>query len=355
MSILDMLKVFSRRRPQSGITDFHLETIRFRKLLENARALLDLFEDGHEKMAGEFILDGHYVTSLIENVAEGLGMLVYDACVLAPDAGSALYSQYDQLRGRADEMVGRFESSEWRIASTGRAAGSSPPVDPEYEMLAEALRWMDGESSGAGPTVMDFMRGAFGLVLGDKREGDAGKGEAALSRMPSEKRGDPIRVIELWRDPQDEPVSRRSLKETSCHPLRLMLLEAGGNGSPKGREKDPDGPVWIAAVSDDQLSLMAFRGGLRLRLETTASGSATADFIFVFADDSIPMESILPGGFHVDRTDFGQLAWLVRASPKTVEDSLMAIGRNLLSDPAKWIRERPSRSGRKGKDGKKEA
>jgi hypothetical protein len=355
MSILDTLKVFYRKRRQAGITDFHLETIRFRKLLENARALLDLFEDGHEKMAGEYILDSHYVTSLVESVAERLGMMAYDACVLVPEAGSTLYSKYDQLRSRAEEMVGLFESSGWRAASTGGVDDAASPDDLEYQMLSEALQWMDGESSGAGSTVMDFMRQTFDLVIGEQSERDGGRSEAVLSRASSARRGSPVHVIELWRDPQEGPVPLRSLTDISCHPLRLMLLEASSNGSPTARGTRPDGPVWIAAVSDDQLSLLAFRGGLRFRLETTASGSRTSDFIFVFADGSIPVESILPGGFHVDRTGSGRLAWLVRASPKTVEDSLIAIGRSLLSDPAKWIGERPSRPGRKGKDGKKEA
>lgn len=355
MSILDTLKVFYRKRRQGGITDFHLETIRFRKMLENARALLDLFEDGHEKMAGEYILDSHYVTSLVETVAEKLGMMVFDACVLAPDARGKLYAKYDQLRRRAEDMVGLFESSGWKAASTGGLNDAASPDDLEYRMLSEALQWMDGNPSDGGSTVMDFMRNTFDLVIGQQNEHGGGRSEAVLSRAPSLKRGSPVHVIELWRDPQKGPVPLRSNTDIGCHPLRLMLLEASSNGSPTGRGKGPDGPVWIAAVGDDQLSLLAFRRGLRFRLETTASGSRTSDFIFIFADSSIPVESILPGGFHVERTASGRLAWLVRASPKTVEDSLMAIGRSLLSDPAKWIGERPSQPGRKGKDGKKEA
>ena len=73
MTILKKLGMI--RYKHSEIMDYCVQTIRFKKLLEDANALMDLFADGQEKKAGEYILDNHYVVSLIGSMVERLGMV----------------------------------------------------------------------------------------------------------------------------------------------------------------------------------------------------------------------------------------------------------------------------------------
>ena len=51
MGILNKFKKSSHR--DTAIRNFCIQTVRFKKFLENARALLDLFEDGRRKRRDE--------------------------------------------------------------------------------------------------------------------------------------------------------------------------------------------------------------------------------------------------------------------------------------------------------------
>ena len=53
MRILQKFKKTSHMKAE--IREFCIQTIRFENFLENARASLDLFEDGREKALGEYI------------------------------------------------------------------------------------------------------------------------------------------------------------------------------------------------------------------------------------------------------------------------------------------------------------
>jgi len=87
--------------------------------------------------------------------------------------------------------------------------------------------------------------------------------------------------------------------------------------------------AWVAAASDYQLSLHTLNPDFQFRLETLASGYEPSDFIFIFAGPSTDLDALLPGGFHVEDSDYGRFAWNLDVSAKTIEDSLMIIGRNL--------------------------
>jgi hypothetical protein len=84
-------------------------------------------------------------------------------------------------------------------------------------------------------------------------------------------------------------------------------------------------------VTEYQLSLKSLKPDLEFRLETLASGNDQSDFIFVFAGKSASLDKLLPAGFQIESTNYGQLAWNLDISAKTIEDSLMIIGRGLFS------------------------
>ncbi len=329
MNILEKLKITGHKSP--GLRDFCMETIRFKKFLENARSLLDLFEDGNEKMLGEYILDRHYVTSLIDSVVERLGMMIYDACVLAPESGEELYAQYDIHKLKAGKLFGWHGTSEEDVKKNSDP-DTSALFDPEYKLLLDVLKWLNGASSDYGSTVMDFMLQTFSCVISNPGSLDILKNDIVFKDMVAKGPGTDIYLVDLWEDAVAPPAKLRSIADINSIPLKFLLMDAyNGNSSP-GTEDSKKAVTWVAAVSECQLSLNSLKSDFRFHLEATASGYEKSDYIFVFADNSIKTESIVPAEFHIEKTEYGRLAWRTDVASKAIEDSLILIGRNLFNE-----------------------
>jgi len=328
MSIVSKLKKISHR--ETGVREFCLQTIRFKKFLENARGLLDLFADGREKVLGEYIFDRHYVVSLIDSVLDRLGMMVYDAGVLVSEKGESFYAAYDKHKLAARDLI-ESSASGRRAGFFGSAAPefSDPDLDPEYQLLADVLQWFDGPDLPGDMTVMGFIKRTFFHVIRGIQPDDAAKRGNLFEKKGLLATDMGIYVIDLWKDAGDQPARRRSVNDFSSIPFRHLLMDAGGRGEEKS------GAAWIAAVSEYQLSLQALKPDCRFRLETLASGYETSDFIFIFTDKSAILDKILPQGFHIEGTDYGQFAWNLDISAKAIEDTLMIIGRNIF-DKSLW-------------------
>jgi hypothetical protein len=332
MSILEKLKKISHKEP--GIRQFCTQTIRFKKFLENARALLDLFNDGREKVLGEYIFDRHYVVSLIDSIVERLGMMVYDASVLVPKSGETLYAMYDKHKLAASNLIGFSASGNGGSSSGNDNSESSLSVEPEYQLLSDVLRWFDGKDVPADTTVMDFMKQTFFYVIQFDALVGLESPESMKNRAMFENSGVlatdmGIYLVDLWKDALELPGKRRSVRDFNSVPLRHLLMDAGVKDVQSGQENIHNGASWVAAVSEYHLSLNTLKPDFHFRLETLASGYEQSDFIFIFADKSASLDGILPPGFHIESTDYGQLAWNLDVSAKTIEDSLMIIGRNL--------------------------
>ena len=327
MRILDKLKKISHKEP--GIRDFCIQTIRFKKFLENARALLDFFEDGREKAHGEYIFDRHYVVSLIDGIVERMGMMVYDACVLVPESGRELYATYDQHKLAAAKLIGSGASDGKAGASGNMAAGTNDADDPEYRLLSDVLRWFDGDDAPGGITVMNFVKQIFFRVIQGLETVDGTKNRTLFENSGLLAADTGIYLIDLWKDALALPEEKRASSDFNSIPLKHLLMDAGGKGAKAGSEHLQKNGLWVAAVSEYQLSLNALNPDFQFRLETLASGYEQSDFIFIFADQSAALDTILPAGFHVENSDYGRFAWNLDVSAKTIEDSLMIIGRNL--------------------------
>lgn len=315
MSIAEKLRKIGQK--EAGVRHFCLQTIRFKKLLENARGVLDLFADGREKIQGEYIFDRHYVVSLIDSVLDRLGMMVYDAGVLVPESGESLYAVFDRHKQMARKLIDTNPSG---LAETAEFD------DPEYRLLAEALEWFNGKDKKDDKTVMGFIKQAFYAVLSGPQPEDilaksglAEKNERLMTDMG-------LYVVDLWKDARGGPENKRSLADFDSIPLRHLLMAVSSF---------PSEPDWIAAVSEYQMSIQALKKGCRFRLETLASGYEPSDFIFAFTDNAAVFDSILPNGFHIENTAIGQFAWSLDLSANTIEDTLMFIGKKLF-DESLW-------------------
>jgi len=316
------------------IRDFCLRTIRFKKFLENARALLNLFADGREKVLGEYIFDRHYVITLIDSVVDRLGMLVYDASVLIPESGEELYAAYDRHKLAARTLIG-LDVSKAGAGQSGSAVGTSDPygsTDPEYQLLSDVLQWFQGTETAGDTTVMDFMKQTFVHVIQGLESADAMENNKALFEKSGIRASDMgIYVIDLWRDALSLPPANRSIRDFNSNPFRHLFMDVNRWDSGKA---DPKTVEWVAAVSEYQLSLNSLKTDFRFRLETLNSGYESSDFIFIFADPTVLLDKILPDGFHVEHSDYGLFAWNLDISAKTIEDTLMIIGRNIFDERA---------------------
>jgi len=329
MGILEKLKRTSAR--ETGIRDFCIQTIRFKKFLENARSLLDGFEDGREKFFGEYIFDRHYVISLIDRVVEQLGMVVYDASILAPESGEALFAAYDKYKLAAENLIAS-NGLGMNNRLSDSAAAISDRDDPEYRLLSDAMRWFNGKGAPAAPadqpTVMDFMKQVFFAVMDALDGPDNVAKQAVIENSGTLAAGQCLNVVDLWKDAQGLPKTRRSVSDLRSVPFRHLLMDTGGEKGKAGQHSLKTGD-WVAAITDDQLSLSTLNSDVRFRLETLASGYESSDFIFVFADRSVNLNALLPGGFHVEDSEDGRFAWNLDVSANTIGEHLMVIGRNL--------------------------
>jgi hypothetical protein len=333
MNLLNKIKYAGHRK--KGIRNFCIQTIRFKKFLENARALLNLFADGREKILGEYIFDRHYVITLIDSVVDRLGMLVYDASVLAPENGEELYATYDRHKLTARDLI-----SSGVLQVEGRHSksdtGDSNPyglTDPEYQLLSEVLQWFQATRDN---TVMDFIKQTFSHVIQALESTDTMANNKTLFEKSGIQASDiEIFVIDLWKDALSLPSNNRSIKDFNSNSLRHLLMDAGSRGSWRTESKTiPKTVAWVAAVSENQLSLNTLKPDFRFRLETLASGHESSDFIFISADPDTLLDKILPDGFHVERTDYKQFAWSLDISAKNIEDNLMTIGQKLFGESA---------------------
>ena len=330
MSILEKLKLTKLK--STGIRDFCIQTIRFKKLLENATALLDLFEDGNEKLSGEYILDRHYVTSLIDSVVEKLGMIVFDACTLAPGKGETLYEQYDKHKLKAEKLIEQNSTLKKKEISDNGIPEPTPLIYPEYQLLSDTLKWLNGKESGT--TVMDLAKQTLLNSIGGIESMDSLKDEIIFKLNGLKNKGSNIYLIDLWKDPVDPLKKPRSLDDIDSVPLKRLLSDIANYGSSTTSTYSAKPVTWAAAASEHEISLNTLNSDFSFRLDAVISGYENLDYIFVFTDNSLNIDHIIPPGFHTEKTSYGRLSWKRDVSTKTIEDNLIAIGSNLLSESA---------------------
>ncbi len=330
MNILERLNII--RHKHSGIRDFCIQTIRFKKLLENTTALLDLFEDGNEKLSGEYILDRHYVTSLIDSVIEKLGMVVYDACTLAPEKGELLYAQYDTHKLKAEKLIEQKSTLEKRERSDIGIPEQTPLVYPEYRLLSETLEWLNGKESQT--TVMNLAKQTLLNGIGGIESVGSLKDEIIFQLNGLKNPGSTIYLMELWEDPVNPVKEPRSLDDIENVPLKRLLLDIADYGSSTSSTYSANPVTWAVAASEHEISLNTLNSDFSFRLDAVISGYKNLDYLFVFTDNSLNADHIIPHGFHTETTSYGRLSWQRSVSAETIEDSLITIGGNLLRQSA---------------------
>lgn len=328
MSILEKLKINRDKHPE--MSTFRIQTIRFKKLLENANALLDLFSDGNEKIQGEYILDRHYVITLIDSVIERLGMIVYDAATLSPENGPDLYRQFDRHKIKAETLISEEKRVRAPNGSVRDDSQKSPVMDPEYLLLSEAISWFHGKGQ---ETVLHLMREAVVSGIREIEKIKDLKNEIFFDEIWIKKTGSRIYLLDLWKDGASKTQEPKSLDAFGSMPLKLLLSDALSD-RPSTQHTRKETGEWIILAGEHEISLMSVNSNFNLRLDATASGYEASDYIFVFTDHRLDPEQILPSGFHKEKADSGYFCWKIDVSSDAIKEGLITIGRNIFGHMA---------------------
>lgn len=321
---MELLNLFKRSATgKSGMNELYLDHLRYIKLLENTRVLMNLFDDGKEKACGEYILDIHYVTALVEETIRALGALVFDACVIRNHGGDALFKRYDQEQVKARK----------RLLSVQDGSGLSNPdhsEDPEYGLLKDVLMWFNPEKQDNHASVMGFIKDIFNHIM--TRTCTI---PFPFKHMPSLEipcKGISHRIHFLPIGPTLPLSGKSSVEDSDCRPLRVLFRDAFQNTT----SEDSDIVVvrWAAIMNGPFLSL-SFREGNRIlcQIDICLSGEQDADYVFVFMHDRMIPEPLIPPEFVMTKIEDGLLAWCYNRPAKVMDDTLALLGSRLFSSP----------------------
>ncbi|MBF0119339.1 MAG: hypothetical protein HQK79_10930 [Desulfobacterales bacterium] len=311
-------------RKEKPIIEARIKVLRFRKFLENARTLMDLIEDGKEKLKEEYILDRSYISSLVDKVIENVRMLVFNACMLVPEGGEILYKEFDEHKILAQKDILNI-ISEKSISPKDK----NESEEPEYRLLRNAVTWMIGPFSKLRPTVMDFIKQTFDHVIFGLSKFVYPQG--IVSQLDLNKSGNDyhLDIIQLEENIILKNRKKLAINDIQCRPLGFMLMdnEKSMNIDTKSLSNQKN---WFAAVSRDYLSLSTKNPQNIILLDAQLSGFVDSDFIFIFANKSITLENLLPKGFRVEKTNLGTMAWNYDTPKNIMENHLAYLSQKIL-------------------------
>ena len=320
--------MFSKR--QQAIEDLRLWIVRFRRLLENARRLMDLARDGAEKSGGDYIFDRQYVVTLVEEAVDQAGQLIFNAHVLAPEGSDALYAAYDDMRRRAQALLSTPSNREDDSADLQGAEDIQRT--PEFRLLAAVNGWLDGSGAAGEPSLPDLLGMSFDHVA---RGFSAARSLRLATRSFSVGGGCPegrLELVDLEQRPDWSEQAPVSVRDLHCKPLELMILGARQEGPDAGPRAAGASRRWLAAIRGDQLSLFSLGDMPLVHSEAALTGRSDADFAFLVTQEGAGLEERMPPGWAGRRTDRSHLFWSYDVPSRDLEDRLIRLGRTLFCD-----------------------
>lgn len=315
--------MFSSR--QSAREDLLLGVVRFRSLLENARGLMDLIQDGKEKSGGDYILDRQYIVSLIDGAVERIGKLVFDARVLRPQESDRLYAAFDDCKATAR----RLSSSAMRREDDARRSAERSgdwAESMESGLLLDAVRWMEGPTTSEELAPMELLDKVLDHAVCGLEPVVCGVAADRSMDVVTPHTRDRLDLVDLegledWGEGKDAPIT--PLRNA---PLRLMLAGAEEEEPQGASSDDRASRSWLAAIGDHELSLFSMVAGSRIAVEASFSGEPSDDFVFVSAKGVDDIRSLAAPGLTSRETDLGHHLWWCDLPPRDLEKHLIRLG-----------------------------
>ncbi|MBF0103586.1 MAG: hypothetical protein HQK77_22025 [Desulfobacterales bacterium] len=322
-SLFDLL--IPKDKSKTSVNDIRLEFVRFRKLLENSRALMSLMEDAEEKMRGEYIFDRQYVLSLIDESIEYMSMAAFDLSVIAQDASEMIYGLVDELKAFTQTYFIE-RKKDIQISSPFIDLAKTTSSEPEFVFLAQVLAWMKGPLPNGNVSVTEFVRQVFDKAVPALKKADMSNPSIHLKKL-AHSTLNCFHLIDM-----DEAVKSKmelSIHELKCRPLITMLTSnATANHSIAQESADAK---WLALMEHDRLSLRGIINSRDILIEVTQSGYMDADFMFMFISHPLISNTLFPQNFKTLMTDKAIFGWSYHLSDYQIEQSLTHIGTSLFN------------------------
>lgn len=272
-------KLKERMKAKICFSQYSLNIIRFKKVLEYSKKLMALFEDGREKSKGEYIFDFHYVASLIEKIADTLDKIVYNAAVLEPRDSYRLYMTLDTYRNEARKMILSAKSpKKVNLPHNDPSSGGLP--EPEYFLLEKVISWFDGSTQNSVPYVKSFMADVFSHILASDSVFKPPEEETEITVNCG---GSFCRINALF-FPEAGDFSD-PFEECQKFSVPFQLLTSWTECREEKKEMNPlITKKWHAFFDNDYLSMILSDGKeIDFKLDSYAGGFTDADFVFVYS------------------------------------------------------------------------
>ncbi len=343
MSFLKRMGLFSRAEASiDTLTSLRLESVRFRKLLALCREMMDLAQDGQEKYRGEYILDRHYVITLVDAVLDRLSSFTTNSLFLLPEQADKRFETLDVLKKHAvvlektGNLVPRLKPSE----SEG-SPESSPHQEPEYQLLAKALQWMDGGELPEDEDVLHWVLDLLERMVVEPTRPVADPSGLTTLELDTQCTNNRIEFADLTLPSGADTSSTTESPSLHCRPFVLMLIGAEedekkeDNSALSSEEATKRFQNWFAVADADHLDLRRVGTTSPLRLVASISGHEASDFIFLYGPRDQKLEERLGDAFRVQTTGRGFMAWMVGESPDETERNLIQLGKQLFAPSEK--------------------
>ena len=324
---MDLFKTLTRNLgKKTPVTDFGLQAIRFRKLVRTTYQLLKLFEDGREKIKGEYILDYKYVQSVAEGILDRMGKLVFDASVLVANEGRGLYQIYDAYQELLRNTLRKLET-----ALADRSGGGESLADePEYKTLNEILSWFDKGGADNPVNVKQFINQVFEQTLPVFKLNPKLLEKSAVTDIHYGNSAHRLYILDPFAGEDLEPEQAPKIKQ--CKPLNLLWPEVEAHSSDDLKSPSAQPVPWLAAMGKYNLSLyLANKPTPPLHFEIFPDQATGLGMIFLFIDKHYFTDLVLENTYFETQTGTGKMVWLADAAEETMENNLKYLGKKCLA------------------------
>lgn len=324
MDLLETLK--NKLVKKTPMTDFCLQTIRLRKMIKTVYQILMLFEDGQEKIQGEYIFDSHYTSSLAESILEKTGDLVFDANIIAEEGGADLYRVYDQYQEWVQTTLFNLSESVAKRESLADAFEQ----EPEFQTLKLILGWLDHKNPDQLETVRGFIKLVFEHVLLNGPDIPGTFSNTIQTEFTDGNATHKVLSVGLYEG--DRPVKESAGQSWECEPLSHLLSEFQSIDRPKTENGASYDASWLAATERDQLSLILLEGSTRpVHIEAFQENDTGLKMIFAFFDEKFSPELSFDTTFFKEQIGTGQMICLIDSNLNLFRSDLKKLGQSCLS------------------------
>jgi hypothetical protein len=318
---------FKKDRSLTAVVPVRLDVLRLIELFRNIMKFFSLVDDGKDKSGGEYILDFHYVSSLVEEILGQMNMIVHSACILAPEGGADLFVKLDSIAKFAKERFVEIDRKHISGPETS-SVESEHPADPEYLLLRQVLNWVEGGDSGSASSCMQLLHDVFGHVLDKELFKDVSDVNLPNVVTVNAGRNNIVSFMDFEGPEGDD--SEFATAADALQNRTFALVAMGADREAEVRDSAPP-PVkrWWAFLDSGNSNMILTDQDGRILLAVNQIGDQDLDFIFVLYGGNSAAEQLVSSGFKIDKAEFGSIAYIYNTPVEEMDEYLTDVGNSL--------------------------